>query len=310
MKRMILRHQKYKALHKILSDYPQAFEGRPEAQAWIETLADRNTKVSTFISTIIRPVSTVYRPKQELRKALQDELNALLGVAVILATQAGNLAQLAEMKLYRREVFNESAYKLYEMAILVAAEIAKEQELAAKLGCDAQRLADFNLLAADYGGVMDETGLTLNERKVNRKVIHKMLSECNVLLSNQVDHFIRANKALYPDLHLYYTVMRFPHVRRRGAAVKPAEGDISGTITDSVSGLPIENANLTLVQNAFTSPSDDDGYYLFDELAEGTYTVQCFAHGYQVPLPAKVKLLNGESLLIDFTLIPVDPVLN
>lgn len=310
MNRMILRHQKYKALHRILTDYPQAFENRPEAQAWIETLAERNTSVSALITTIIRPVSTVYRPKQELRKALQDELNALLGVAVIIATQAGNQSQLAEMKGYRREVYSESAYKLFEMAIHVASEIGKAQELAAKLGCDAQRLADFNTLAADYGSVMDDTGLTLNGRKANRKSIHAMLTDCNQLLINQVDHYIRANKALYPDLYLNYTVMRFPHRKRRGAAVKPSEGDISGTVANAATGLPVLNATLTLVQQASSTASDEDGCYLFDELAEGTYTLQCFAHGYQVPKPEKFNLLNGESLVIDFNLTPVDPVLN
>ena len=87
-------------------------------------------------------------------------------------------------------------------------------------------------------------------------------------------------------------------------------GDISGVITDSVTGLPLANATINLVDQELAYTTDNDGYYLIDELEPQTYKVSCYAVGYNVPQAVTCELKEGESLLIDFSMVPANPVNN
>lgn len=311
MRREIIRHQKYKALQRILSDYPQAFEGKPEAQALVDTLAIQNDQLSETISKLIRPVSTVYRPKQDTRKTLLLMLNSMLGVSIMIATRIGNQPLIDIMKLYRRQLPSAPAYNVYEMAVHVSAEIGKEQELAANLGVTAEKLSDFNKLIAAFGSIIDDTGLALNDRKVERRQLNALLKACNILLRDQIDHFVIANKTEYPDLHLTYTAMRGPRrPRRSNNQNNPGLSDISGTVTDNTTNLPVANAYIGIIQQGSVTETDADGSYLIDELNEGDYTVSCHAPGYEVPEPVQLKAGVNDSLVVDFNLKPVDPLLN
>lgn len=106
-------------------------------------------------------------------------------------------------------------------------------------------------------------------------------------------------------MYASYRTMRGPK-RRRGSNGNniPALSDITGTVTDSITGLPVPNATITLVQQSMVTETDEEGTYTFDELYEGSYTVGCFAPGYQVPDPEITSLGNNDSLVIDFSLIP------
>ena len=152
--------------------------------------------------------------------------------------------------------------------------------------------------------------MAMNNRKVGRKEIQLLLKASNQLIVNQVDHFVIMNGSAFPEMKLAYMSIRKPRRSRKGAPMSDATGDISGTVTCSSNALAVVNASITLLQHAAVSETDIDGCYLFDELDQGTYTVGCFAHGYHVPEAVEVTIQNNESLVVDFNLIPVDPVLN
>jgi len=84
----------------------------------------------------------------------------------------------------------------------------------------------------------------------------------------------------------------------------PGQADISGMVTDSYTGLPVTNASITLLQQESVTNTDTDGYYLIDELYEGTYSVGCYAPGYQVPAQVETTLGPNDSQVIDFSLTP------
>jgi len=84
----------------------------------------------------------------------------------------------------------------------------------------------------------------------------------------------------------------------------PGQEDISGMVTDSYTGLPVTNASITLLQQESVTNTDTDGYYLIDELYEGTYSVGCYAPGYQVPAQVETTLGPNDSQVIDFSLMP------
>ena len=309
MKLYLNRIQKYKDLHTVLSSYPTAFEGKPEALAMLETLGMLTNQLREKISDLTLPLATVYRSKQEFREQFIAALNRMNGLCIIIATRQGNEPMLTEMRQYRRQIKSAGDLSMYQMAIKVAAKLTEFSEEAQSLGVSASGITAFNTLVQDFGGIIGATNLRLNNRKVGRQNLMQMLSQTSNLLINQCDHFVEVSRVEFPDLYDSYRSLR-----RRKSHHKSSEevgtAEITGTVTHAVTGEPVPGATITIAEQETNYQTDDDGLYYLDELSSGTYTLRCFAPGYQVPDTVTVKTANGESLVVDFQLTPVDPVLN
>ena len=81
-------------------------------------------------------------------------------------------------------------------------------------------------------------------------------------------------------------------------------GAISGQVTDSVSGSPIMNAQVTLIPGADTSQTGSDGTFSFSGLDEGQYTVSVQKSGFQSNRK-NIKVVSGETTEIVVTLLEI-----
>ncbi|MFA7420296.1 MAG: carboxypeptidase-like regulatory domain-containing protein [Melioribacteraceae bacterium] len=83
--------------------------------------------------------------------------------------------------------------------------------------------------------------------------------------------------------------------------------DITGTVIDGESGLPIENAAVFISYTTSGALSDKMGEYKISNVMPGTYTLMCAAVGYN-KLTRRIKLEAGRKLQINFTLtiIPIE----
>ncbi|HBY57036.1 MAG TPA: hypothetical protein DEG96_04155 [Candidatus Atribacteria bacterium] len=85
-------------------------------------------------------------------------------------------------------------------------------------------------------------------------------------------------------------------------------GAISGSVLDLESGLPINEANVTvsLYSNIYTFESsiitDEDGLFSFDQLPVGTYTLNVSAEGYLDSEEYEIVVTAGEITYIDVPL--------
>ncbi len=80
----------------------------------------------------------------------------------------------------------------------------------------------------------------------------------------------------------------------------PAQtGTVAGTVTDNVTGLPIEDADI-----AGLATSGVDGTYSFD-IAIGTYNFTCSAAGYSDLTIIDVEVLEGQTTTVNFELEPM-----
>ncbi len=85
-------------------------------------------------------------------------------------------------------------------------------------------------------------------------------------------------------------------------------GSIAGTVTDSITGLPIEGAKVAAGccggKYAYTNA---DGEYVITDLAAGNYMVKAMKDGYAMkPYPEKVAVAAGQQVTgIDFMLAPL-----
>lgn len=305
MKHLIFIYQGFKSLNWVMDNYAAVFEDKPEVQSAKETFAGNNDRIGELITNLVRPRSIVYRPRQNSREKLRILLARMAGIGVIVATRQQN-APLADMfKVYKSQASRISSYKLYRNAMDVAAELTNVQALATDVGLTAALLAGFQQSVSEYGATLENTDQQLKLRKSNLQELKSLVVENTNLLKLQLDPFAEFIHETSPDFYRDYMIARRGPKNKKPAADGTDElTEMSGTVTDSITGLPVANAVLDVALLGISITSDEDGYYLFDEFPAGTHILACHATGYKLPENVTVTITDGESLSIDFSLIP------
>lgn len=78
-------------------------------------------------------------------------------------------------------------------------------------------------------------------------------------------------------------------------AAQQTTGKIEGTVTDQA-GVPIANAQVLIVGTSFGSVTNDQGYYFFNSVPVGTYTVRAQFIGYAPAEVRGVRVTGGQTL--------------
>ncbi|MFN4881451.1 MAG: choice-of-anchor B family protein [Bacteroidota bacterium] len=79
---------------------------------------------------------------------------------------------------------------------------------------------------------------------------------------------------------------------------------IQGLITNSVTGLPVNNVEVSIVSTTENDNSDIDGAYKMGMASGGNYTLQFTRFGYQ-NLSIPVTLINDSIITLDIELVPI-----
>jgi hypothetical protein len=308
MKTKISRIDKYKALYQILNQYSEAFEG--EALASVQSLSTLNGRLSALASNLTRPVGLVYQNRKNSRDHFNDSLKRTVRLAMAVARKTGNEALRDAAANYRNELPRSSDYRRYEMAQHLSELLTPHSVLVGALSNQPDFLQQLSTTVQEFSQTLTGTGLSLNERKSGKSEMNALLAECNRLLAQELDGLVEIRRESHPELYNLYTTLRRRRKPRSRTGEKPGFSDISGTVTDAVSGQPVAGAQITLLQQASVTDTDADGFFALEELHEGNYTVGCFAPGYQVPANTTVQLGSDDSVEINFALQPVEPILN
>ncbi len=307
----INKHQKIKSICRVLNNYPLAFENKPQALAMKEALGEQSDDLSNLISKLLRPASTIHRPKQDSQQKLTASVIEYIGMGILLATHLDNKPLLDILRVYKSRILSVSAYRLYEIAVHVAAELAANSELAGDYGLTAVKLEAFNTQVTDFGETIGNTSDLLTDRKSGWNELNKKLVQCSKTIRLKLDPFMEFNEKEFPDLFRDYMLVRGKRKRKK-RVIKDSSttGEFSGTVTDSKTGFPVANATINLMEQEAVFTTDADGYYLIEELEPGTYTLSCHAVGYNVPEQVNYLLVAGESLIVDFNLVSSNPLNN
>ena len=199
-----------------------------------------------------------------------------------------------------------SAYRKYEIALHVHDEISKHQPTAENFGMTPEVMTAFKEMAVQFAETLEETGNSLYNRKRDRAELNTLLKQCGETLRNQLDQFIGYHQQSHPDLYQAYMLLRDTKARKRKKTWMPNQKvEIVGTVTNQLTNKPIEDAIINLVGFDLATQTDADGYYLFENLPETSFTVSCHCPGYQLPEPVTFQAKAGESLEVNFSLTPI-----
>jgi hypothetical protein len=96
------------------------------------------------------------------------------------------------------------------------------------------------------------------------------------------------------------------------ASAQTTQGLISGTLVNSITGRPIENARIvyssSLTTFAGSAASDSSGHYLLPLLSPGLYKVSVTANGYQAQEVQDLELTIASRVNLDFRLRPLNDI--
>ena len=293
-----------------MDKYPQALEGKTEIQTAREYFVLKDSRIEQLISELVPPVSIVYGPKRETQSLLRDKIKRMTGLGILIAQKHNDLKLLQTMKAYKSLAYKTTAYKLYENALQIAASIQQFSEDAVSFGFSIEEIEQFNTVVNDYGDVLTNTGYQLNDRKASRMELASLYKDCNKLLKDKFDPFALFVSELYPEFYREYSLLRISGGRKKTNKDSVAEqGEISGTISDNITGEPLEGVTVTIPGYDLVTVTDEDGFFVFSDLVTGTYKVTCSCQGYQVPAAQTTEITtNNLAASIDFGLDAVEVV--
>ncbi|MFA5973922.1 MAG: carboxypeptidase-like regulatory domain-containing protein [Lentimicrobiaceae bacterium] len=304
MKKFISNHLRYKAILRVIEKYPARFDGKTEVQAAIESFAANTNRIGELLAGLARPRKILSGPKIDKELKLRKSFFSMADLGILMGTRRQDTPQVNLFKEYRKGSWKYTAWAMHKAAELAYAELAAYPEVAANIGVTAEILEAFQLQVQEFGETLEITDARYKDRKSDRGELRALFSANSALLKEQIEPVIRFEGVANPGLYREYLI-----ARRIGARKKPETNvnllmDISGTVTDITTDEPVANATVDIAASELLTTTDADGYYLFEELPAGDYTLSCHATGYRLPEKVTVKAADGESLQIDFNLQP------
>jgi hypothetical protein len=306
MKRIIERYQKYRTLERILEGHSAAFENRPEMIEMKAAFTASLNQVENLISKLRLPVNDIYQHRLDIRQKFQDSLHGMIAIAMNYAVKIKDKPMIVLLTKYRTRASRGNSYWLYDTGVntlqLLNANLPQMQGL----GLTEAEMSIYTTELQNYNASLQDANFDLNNRRNLRADLNKAMAECETLTKGRIDTFVEHMSKPYPTLKQEYLLARFrKRSRKKPVAKEVSTADISGTVTDGVTGDPLENATISLVNQGMSTETDEDGYYIFDELPAATYTLACSCKGFDVPESFSFDLAAGESVTHNFTLNPV-----
>lgn len=310
MNTQITKHQRYKSIIRVMDNHPEALDGKTEIINAKTLFVTKDNRIEELISQLVPPVSIVYGPKRETQIVLRQKMKRMTGLGILIAQKHDDLKLLQTMKAYKALAYKTTAYKLYENAMKVADSIELFAEDADGFGFTAEEIALFRTVVTTYGTVLAETGNQLNDRKAGRIELASLFKDCNKILKENFDPFAIFVSEIYPEFYREYSLLRVGGGRRKSnPAVDAEQGEISGTVFDSNTNLPLAGVTVSIPEHSLVTETDEDGFYLFSELVIGTYRLKCSFQGYQVPDDKTVEITADVTALdVDFSLEAVEVI--
>jgi hypothetical protein len=312
MKQFYKRFQRYKTIELVLDEYNAIYVGMPDVVALKQEFTNSLSEIGNLISKLSRPYQLIYRDRQVLSAEFRKQMKSMLSMLLHYASKSSNQQLISLLKTYLFEYRTLSIARLYELSLHV--KDLSEINLEGLSGLGYTQLQHEAYLAHldAFKTSIDQYHFQSNERKSDRRQLLTRFQQMELLMKNRMDTFANLVSEDHPEFFMQYRQKRRKQsIKSTTANVEDSDADISGTITMQGSGNALSMATVAIPDLDLIANTDEDGYYLFDELPAGNYTVTCHVYGYEVPAPVKLTIASGESLVVDFTLTPLPvPVLN
>jgi hypothetical protein len=306
MKKSISIFTRYKAILRVIEKFATLFDGKSEVRAAIELFAANTNRIGELLAKLARPRKILSGPKIDKEMKLRKMLFSMAGLGVLLGARRQDAPQVNLFKEIKRISWKSTSWAMHKAAEQALAELTAYPEVAGNIGITPEILEAFSQQVVKFGEILDATDAQYKERKSDREELLTLFPANTVLLREQIEPVIRFEAATNPALYREYLIARRTGARKKKEDETESFADISGVVTDITTNEPVANATIDIADRELLTTTDADGYYLFEELPTGDFILSCHASGYRLPEKVTVKIVDGESLQVDFSLQP-DP---
>lgn len=305
MNTLLNRVDYHRSIQRILQNNNNAIEGKAVLVAALDKYNSNINRLGELTSGLVYPVTFVRKDRIELHKQLRSELARIANTGCLLAKKLSDSALLSKMKQYRTMASKYSIFVLYESAFDIAGVFEANSIHYADIGCTAEEITGFKDLAQQLSDKVNDVRGQLDDRRRNRYETLALIKECNHLLVEHFDPFVKAQANAQPDFCTAYNVQRALTTggkHKKGTLEETAE--ISGTVTDFKTSAPLPNATVTIADLNLVAKTDEEGNYSFEELPPVACVVECSLQGYETPGKQILVVNAGDVLMADFSLKP------
>ncbi len=170
-------------------------------------------------------------------------------------------------------------------------------QLAAK-GFDAAKITYINTLRT----ALDNANKNQNNFITNRPVVTTGRVSAYNKMWEYVTQVARAAKIVYRLNPSKYNQYLLPGSDEEDEAIS-----LKGKVTDTATGLPIVNAEVTIVELDITAKTDNNGKFVFGNIEPGEYELSCTATGYSTATLTSIAIIEDVVTTQNFTLVAVSP---
>jgi len=306
MKNYISHHIRFRAERRVFEKYSAQFSGKTYVLAAIELFNANTDQIGKLLSSLARPRKTFTRPQIDAVSILRRSLFSIADLGVLMGASRKDTSQIDLFMEIKKGSWNFSIWNLHQAALQACAQIAEYPVEAVKNGITPEILQAFEQQTEDFGKLLDVTDAQLKGRKAERLELRSLFKANTALLKQQIEPVIRYEAATTPGLIREYLIARKTGARKKQKSDTDLLAEISGTVTNIITGQPIANATVDIAGREMITTTDADGYYQFDEVPVGDSTLSCHITGFRLSEKITVKPAEGECLQVDFSLQPDD----
>ena len=305
MKRFIAILLRFRSIERVKDKYLADFTGNPEILAAILLFAGNNNRIAELLTNLSGPRSLVHSAKVDLKRRVRVSMSRMSGMGVLIGTRLNDEPKIKMYKTFKQLSWSNTNWVLHQNALKVAAELAKDQEIAGDSGLSAEKLAAFQSLVQLYGEALESTDVLISQRKSDRQELKALITVNSGIVRSQLDPYVIFEQEAHPDLYREYMIAhRWPSSKKQPGD-KVTFSEISGSVINNATSEPLAGATVMVTELELVAITDADGYYLFDEVPAGRFTLSCHSTGFVVPANATVLVDGTESLELNFSLDPV-----
>ena len=304
MKKQIYHYNRFLAMLRVFEKYAAQFNGKLSVKAIIVLFVANTKHIGELLSKLARPRKTLIGPRMDKAAKLRKSLYTMADLGILMGASRKDDPQVDLFMEIRKGSYLYNIWDMHQAALQAYGELAAYPEESLKIELTDEMLEAFKLQTDEFGEILESTDALLKERKADREELRSLFKANTPLLRLHIEPALRFEAASTPALLREYLIARKTGARKKQQITEDLLTEISGTVTNIITGLPVVNAIVDIAELELITTTDADGYYQFDEVPVGDIIVGCHATSYRLPEKVKVKGVSGESLQIDFNLQP------
>ncbi len=297
------RIEKLRNIVLLFNEYQSVFAGVAHDSERIATFNQTVNEIIDLNNKLEIPQSIFINQRSAYNARIKRDIKSSIVRAASMAKKLNDVTIENTFAYFITQMRKKPSASLASRAAAVLLDyVGKHAQEAISVGFTQERLVVLNQLAEDTEAIRVLTKEHSDLRKVDQHRLNTLLSEASMMLRDEFDWLMQDYTETNAVMCERYRMLR---QRKKGIPKPETYTDVSGTVTDKNTGEPVHNAKIVLVNvSGMDAVSDADGYYLLDEIDPGSYQLSCVAPGYLPGTEVAFTIREGESLAVDFALVP------